>query len=81
MYNELLTDAQLEFIKTVASSDYNEDGDQSPHTEYEAPTLETLLTQYSAEQIMATNDGKIPSTGEEVKTVAKVLAEKEEEGE
>jgi len=52
-------------------------------TQYEAaaPTLETLLTQYSAEQIMEANEGRIPGTGEEVRAVAEKLATKEEEAE
>ena len=62
-------------------ADITEDGDtidiewniSTPNTEYGMPTLEALLTQYSAEQIMEANDGKIPDTDEAVKAVAEKL--------
>lgn len=74
MYGELFTIEQIEFVKAIANSDYTEDGD-APNTECEAaaPTIETLLTQYSAEQIMEANEGRIPGTDEEIAAVAEKL--------
>lgn len=47
------------------------------HTEPLPISLNDLITRYSAEQIMAANDGKIPGTNEEIDAVAKKLAEVE----
>lgn len=74
MYGDLFTEAQIEFIKSVADSEFDENGDTpQPNTEYQVLTLEQLITRHGVDAIMEVSSGKVPETPEEIRAVAEKL--------
>lgn len=82
MYGDLFTDAQIEFIKSVANSEFDEDGEpptaESPKEAPSVPTIESLIAKHGVEAIMNASGGTVPETAEEIRAVAEILKEKRE---